>query len=153
MASKRQRIVTAIIARMKLINGTGDYVTNVANNVEDSRMNWQEEELPAISVFDMEAQATPTAAGGNKGSVHAMPVMIRCFVKRGSDASAVRQFLADIQTAIRQDEMWTDVGGPVAMQTRQISDSVTRTQDTFEIDGGTVDIEVQFITQKFNASV
>src|SRR6185369_11619413 len=153
MASKRQRIVTAIVARMKLINGTGDYVTNIANRAQDSQTGWQEEELPAISVFDLTANATPASIGAGiprPGILHDMQVMIRGFVKSGSDSSDVRQLLADIQTAIRQDFTWTDGTGPTVMQTRQISDEVTRT-DSFEIDGCVQTIEVQFITQKFNA--
>jgi hypothetical protein len=149
--SKRQRIVAAAVERMKLINGTGDYVTDLNDQVADSRTNWQQDELPAVSVFDMNAEATMTSAGGQKGAVHAMGLSFRAFVVRGSDASAVRQLLADIQTAIRQDETWTDGSGPIAMQTRQIGDSIIRMPESFEIDGGTVDTEVQFITKKFDA--
>jgi hypothetical protein len=54
--SIRQKIVDAVIARMLTINGTGNYVTNVAH-VEDSRIHWDENELPAISVFDGDSLA------------------------------------------------------------------------------------------------
>jgi hypothetical protein len=51
-----EKIVDAVIARMLTINGTGNYVTNVAH-VEDSRIHWDENELPAISVFDGDSLA------------------------------------------------------------------------------------------------
>lgn len=151
--SKRQKIVDAVVARMKLINGSGSYTTDVDDRVEDSRTNWQQEEVPAISVFDGDALGTPTSEGRNRGTVHVMPVMIRFFAEQGATAANARNGIKDIQTAIRVDDKWTVSGTPLAMQTRQVRDSILRNADSFEVEGAEVEIEVQFITGKFNAEV
>lgn len=151
MASKRQAIVSAIVTRLKLINGAGSYTTDVDDRVEDSRTNWQQEELPAISVFDGDAIGTPTTAGRNLGTVHTMPVLIRGITEQGTTAANVRTLIKDIQTAIRQDDKFQVLGVQTVMQTRQIRDGILRNTESFEVEGCEVEIEVQFLTQKFNA--
>lgn len=148
---KRHKIVEAVVARMKLINGAGSYTTDVDDRVEDSRTNWQQDEMPAISVFDGDAIGTPTTAGRNLGTVHAMPILIRGMTEQGTTAANVRTLIKDIMTAIRQDDKWSVAGTPLVMQTRQVRDGILRNADSFEVEGCEVEIEVQFLTQKFNA--
>lgn len=153
--SKRQKIVDAVITRLKLINGTGSYTTNVDNRVFDNPIVGDQSsgELPFIGVYDLTAQATPSSTGRTYETVHAMSIGIRGFCTRGSAQSAAnaRNLIKDIQTAIRQDDKWTVTGVPLAMQTRQVSDGIARDSNTFEVDGCEVEIEVQFKTLKFNA--
>jgi hypothetical protein len=149
--SKRQKIVEAVVARLKLINGAGSYTTDVDDKVEDSRTNWQQDEMPAISVFDGDAIGTPTTAGRNLGTVHTMPVLIRGMTVQGTTAANVRTLIKDIQTAIRQDDKFHVGGTQTVMQTRQVRDGILRNAESFEVEGCEVEIEVQFLTQKFNA--
>lgn len=150
MDSKRQKIVDAVIARMKLINGAGSYSTNVGSRVEDSRMDWAEAEMPAISVFDGDAMAHPTSEAKAFSTIHSMSVMIKGFTVKGTTAAACRTLMKDILTAIRQDDKWTVSGTPLVMQTRPGRESIARIPESFEIDGCEVEIEVQYQTQKFN---
>lgn len=149
--SKRQRIVDAVVERLKLIDGTGDYDSDVEDRVEDSRTNWDQSELPAISVFDGDALATPTSEGRYRGVVHVMSVLIRYFAEQGATAANVRTGIKDIQTAIRVDDKFSVEGDPLVMQTRQVRDGILRNAESFEVEGAEVEIEVQFITKKFNA--
>jgi hypothetical protein len=149
--SKRQKIVSAVVTRLKLINGSGGYTTNVANRVEDSRTNWQQEELPAISVFDGDAEGTPTSTGQTLGTIHAMPLIIRGFLEQGSTAAAARTLLKDIQRAIRVDDKWTVSNVKLVMQTRQVTDRILRNEESFEVEAAEQVIEVQFQTAKFDA--
>jgi len=149
--SKRQRIVSAIVTRMQGINGTGSYELNIASRAEDSRTNWDQNEMPAISVFDGDAEATPTSRGLAKGTFHDMQVMIRGFCEQGSTAANARKLIKDIQTAIRQDDKWTVASVPLAMQTRQVRDGIIRQEGSYEVEGCVVEIAVQFDTEKFNA--
>jgi len=153
--SKRQKIVDAVITRLKLINGTGDYTSNVGNRVFDNPITGDQAsgDLPFIGVYDLDAIATPSSTGRTYETVHAMAIGIRGFCARGltSSAANARNLIKDIQTAIRQDDKWTVTGVPLAMQTRQVRDGIARSNDTFEVDGCEVEIEVQFKTLKFNA--
>lgn len=149
--SKRQILVGAIVARMKLINGAGAYSTNVGGRVEDSRTNWAQDELPAISVFDGDAIANPTSPAEARQVVHEMSVMIRGYVEQGTTAAAIRTLLKDILTAIRQDDKWTVSNVKTAMQTRPVREAITRNPDSFEVEGCELEIAVYYLTNKFNA--
>jgi hypothetical protein len=148
--SKRQKIVDAVIARMKLINGAGSYSTNVGSRVEDSRTNWQQDELPAISVYDGDAMANPTSPAEAKSVVHEMSVLIKGFTEQGITAAACRTLMKDILTAIRQDPKWIVAGVPLAMQSRPGREAITRNPDSFEVEGCEVEIAVYYKTEKFN---
>lgn len=149
--SKRHEIVSAIVTRMLLINGAGDYTTNVGTHVEDSRTNWDQNELPAISVFDGDAIGTRTSTGKTLSTVHEMPVIIRGMTEQGATAANARTLIKDIQRAIRVDDKWIVSGTPLVMQTRQVRDAILRNPESFEVEGCEVEIEVQFLTAKFNA--
>lgn len=149
--SKRQKIVDAVVARMKLINGAGSYTTNVASRVEDSRTNWQQEDMPAISVFDGDAIANPTSPAEATQVVHEMSVLIKGFTEQGTTAAACRTLMKDILTAIRQDDKWTVASVKLVMQSRPGRESITRKPDSFEVEGCEVEIGVFYISNKFNA--
>lgn len=151
--SRRQKIVSAIVTRMALINGTGSYETNIGGRVKDSETNWAQDQgsLPAISVFDGEATATPTSTGRSLGTIHSMPITIKGFCEQGTTAAAARKLIKDIKTAIRVDDKWTVAGVPLVMQTLEGSEGIVRSEDSFEVEGCEVNILTQFITDKFNA--
>lgn len=149
--SKRQKIVDAIVTRLRLINGAGSYTTDVNDRVEDSRTQWDQSELPAISVFDGDALANPTSPAMARSVVHQMTVLLKGYTVQGETAAAVRTLMKDILTAIRQDDKWSVAGVPLVMQTRPVRESITRSPESFEIEGCEVEIEVQYLTQKFNA--
>lgn len=147
--SKRQRLVSAIVTRMALINGAGSYTTNIAARVKDSETNWAQDQdtLPAVSVFDGDAIAHPTSPAEYKAVINEMSVLIKWFGEQGTTAANARNGIKDIKTAIRQDDKW----GGLAMQTREVVDRVARNADTFEVEGAEVEIAIQFKTDKFNA--
>jgi hypothetical protein len=150
MDSKRQKIVDAVIARMLLINGSGSYTTNVRTNVADSQTSWQDEDLPAISVFDGDAIANPTSPAEAKAVVHEMPILIKGFVAQGTDASNCRTLIKDILTAIRVDDKWHVSNVQLVMQSRPVRESITRNPESFEVEACEVEIGVFYITEKFN---
>lgn len=150
--SKRQKIVEAVVTRMKLINGAGSYVTNVNNRVEDSRTLWDENELPAISVFDGEMTANPATSKDYRAGIHEMAVLVRGYTVQDDDgAAAARDLSKDIMTAIRQDDSWTVSSVPLVMQSREVRNSIVRNNDSFEVEGCEVEFMVQVFLQKFNA--
>jgi hypothetical protein len=153
MSSVRQNVIDAAIARIKLINGTGGYTTNLGSRVEDSRTNWDQNELPAVSVFDSDAIVPdPEAFDKRPHVIQTMRLLFRGFVAQGTDAATVRTLAADIWTAIRQDTQWTVGATKLVMQSRHIRDAVVRNIDSFEVEACEVEIEVQFVTPKFSAT-
>jgi hypothetical protein len=148
--SKRQRIVSAIVTRMALINGAGDYETDVGGRVKDSETNWgqDQEHFPAISVFDGDAMGTPTSKGEPLGTIHTMAVLIKYYAEQGTTAANCRKGIKDIMTAIRVDDKF----GGLVMQTREGRNAIARTEGSFEVEGAEVEIEVQFKTSKLDAT-
>lgn len=139
---------------MLLIDGTGDYVNDVGTRVKDSETNWHEEQddLPAISVFDGEATVPdPEAVDKLSHAILVQRFLFRGYVKQGTDASAARSLIADIYTAIRTDTQWNEANTPLVMQTRMVRHAVNRTPDNFEIEGCEVEVEMQYFVQKFTA--
>jgi hypothetical protein len=152
--SIEQKIMTAIVERLGEIDGTGDYLTEIGARVEDSRPNWDQNELPAISVF--EGTVTSDEADDEGIRVNrTMPVMIKCFFAANDDAAAnaafARQAMSDIMRAIRSDDTWIVSGARLARFTTETSHGIEyAAESTFEITGVQVAIEIGYVGSKFN---
>lgn len=100
MPSRAQRIISEIVTRLRTISTGNGYETDIGTNVEDSRPNWdQEADLPAISVFEFRTSSVE-APDGRRKTIHVMPVLIKVFLKRGTDAANARTAISDIKKAI-----------------------------------------------------
>lgn len=152
MDSIRQRIVDAIVARMQTILTANGYATNIGTTVEDWRTNWQQEELPAISVCDTTAEVQPAEGSNPRRTIFAMPVQIRVYAEKDETGAAnIREMLKDVNRAIRQDDRWMVDGVGLVMITRPLREGFIIPDESFEVIGGVVEFEVQYITAKFNS--
>ncbi|MDM7922112.1 MAG: hypothetical protein QUS14_07405 [Pyrinomonadaceae bacterium] len=150
--SKRQRLVDAIKARMQTILTANGYATNIGQNVHDWRVHFQEDELPAVTICDLPADAAETAGRSNpQETIWLMPVQIRVYAAKDTDPSNIREMLKDIQAAIRTDDRWKVSNVGLAMITRPLREGPLVHEESFEVIGGVVEMQIQFITQKFNA--
>lgn len=158
---KPQKIIEAIVTRMALIDGTGEYLSTIdPTHIADSRPNWDEAEFPAISVFEGRTESTE-APRSHRHTIHTMPVLIKGFLKRGTTAENARNLIADIKRAILNDgvlknqylaERWpdaTDGNKGLAIDTLETASSIEYAEGTFEVTGCQVEIEVSYITGKF----
>ncbi len=152
--SIEQRIIDRVVAAMQTIDGTGDFETEIGARVEDSRPNWDEAELPAISVFSGKVTSDDVDAEGTQ-VIRTMNVMIDCGLKRldtaGDDAAFARHAMGDIYAAIASDPLWRDEDGqPLAIRTTEMSHATVYTETTHEITGVQVEIEIRYESQAFN---
>lgn len=156
------RIVAQAVTQMKAINGTGDYHTalgttidsggNSGPSVEDNRTDWDENELPAVSVFEADA-TVPNPEAFDKSTIvmQTMRLLFQGSVKQGTTAQAARRLNADILRAIRVNERFAVAGTDLVGLTRQVRHGIVRKEGSFEVEGCQVEIEVLFATQKLNA--
>lgn len=155
--SREQKIIDAVVDRMAGIDGTGDYLTTLATdingdpNAADSKPNWDQEQgdLPAISVFQGTVES---ARWDGEGAIfgRTMPVMIKGFLERGTDASTARNLIADIFRAIRDDDRWLDADdNPLALGTDEKRHMIEYDETTFEITGVQVEIEITYLAARF----
>lgn len=154
--SIEQKIIAAIVTRLQLINGTGDYLTSIGTRVEDSRPNWSEDpdrnEIPAISVFQGPTTSEEADDEGQK-VVRTMQVAIRATLLRLDtatlDAAFAREAIADIYRAIRSNDQWIVSTVPQATFTSELSHEIVYT-DSYEITGVVVEIKIEYDADKFN---
>lgn len=155
---RQQDIIAAIVERLKLIDGNDPYVTDIAGRVRDSETNWDEKEGAGISVFEQPAETEPSPNSHRK-VIHILPVQIKAFLVSGETSENARQIIADIKRAIlgdgTQKNDWLyerfpdDSGVGLTMETRPKRHGIEYAADSFEVVGAIVEIEIIFITPKW----
>jgi len=96
--TRRQSIITALADKLKGINGTGEYFTNLDNNVEPRLKFWDEiESFPAVHL-NAGAETREYQGGGYKDRY--LSVTVRCYVKEDDSVEALDKLLEDVETVI-----------------------------------------------------
>ena len=145
--SRRQDIIEKVIAAMQTINGAGSFVTSIGTNVADWRLNWQEEDLPALSVCDTDESFEPLNDEISMQST--LSVQIRGFLKAtDSTLRAIegRKVIADILTAVKANQKWTNL----AQYTQLKQAGFVLADDAFSIAAVAVNIEIIYFAERFS---
>tara|TARA_B110000503_G_C6969733_1_gene338685 strand:+ start:176 stop:628 length:453 start_codon:yes stop_codon:yes gene_type:complete len=96
--SRRQSIISALVTKLKLIDGTGEYLTNVFNNVHPRLKFWDEvEEFPAIHL-NAGSESREYQAGGYKDRF--LSVTVRLYVNEENAVEALDKLIEDVETSI-----------------------------------------------------
>lgn len=153
-------MVDLAVTALRAIDGTGDYQTTLAvnaasglANVEDSRPNWDQKsgEMPAISVLT--GQVDPEDSDDEaRQTLRKMPLRVQGFLHRGTDASAARRFVSDIQRVLRGiGDQWIDgTGTPLAHRTDEGSHGIQYAETGFEITGVWQEVNIFYIASKLD---
>jgi hypothetical protein len=149
--SKDQMLIERIVARLQTILISNGFQTDIGTRVADSEPHWDEEtQLPAISVFQLPSESTESPDTRRK-TIHAMPVQIKTFLKRGTSAANARIAISDIKKAIRGtgefDERWHGL----VITTAETRHGIDYAPDSLEVTGAIVEINCSIINEKFNA--
>lgn len=158
--STEQKIVARALVVLAAINGTGSYYTTLGTtlddngastpSVADSRPNWDQEEIPAISVMQGEVQIEDRDDEGQK-VLRQLPLYVRGFLERGTDAQSARKFIADIMRALRTaGDKWIVSGTPLAAYTQEGPHSIEYAPDTYEITGVEQQVNIYYIASKLD---
>jgi hypothetical protein len=150
--SKAQKIVSVIIDAVKTILIADGFETNIgAEPVEDWKIDFDENELPATAVCDL----TETADEEIKLEGHDclnLPIQIRTYLSSDTRAADARKIKADILKALNplKDGFRTETE-TLADKVRLKRAGFELAEDGFRIVGIIVEIEIFYITQRFNA--
>jgi hypothetical protein len=99
--SKRASILIALAEKLKEINGTADYWSDVGQNVHPRLLFWDEVvEYPAIHL-SVGREIRDYQGGGYKDRY--LTVTVRCYVKDEDSATTLEKLLEDIETVIEQN--------------------------------------------------
>jgi len=98
---RRSAIVAALVEKLKEINETGDFLTDVYNNVHPRLKFWDEvDQFPAIHI-NAGSETRQYQGGGYKDRF--LNVTLRCYVKETDATIALDELLEDVETVIEKN--------------------------------------------------
>jgi len=99
--SRRMAIVTALVEKLKLINGNFPYRSNLYNNVLPKLLFWDEvQDFPAVHL-SAGAETREYQGGGYKDRF--MTLTIRVYVQEEDAVFALEKLFEDIETVIEDN--------------------------------------------------
>lgn len=100
-SSRRSLIVNALVEKLKLINGSESYNTNLGNNVHPRLLFWDEvNEFPAVHVSAGNEQREYLPGGVQN---RFLSVTIRFYVKTEDPVAELEKLLNDIEFVIEEN--------------------------------------------------
>lgn len=98
--SRRANIVEALAERLKDINGSGAFLSDVENNVHPFLKFWDEvEQFPAIHL-NAGSETREYQGGGYKDRF--LSVTLRCYVNEEDAQNALNALMEDIETVLEE---------------------------------------------------
>jgi len=99
--TRRLGIVNALAEKLKDINGTGTYLTDLAQNVSPRLKFWDEvEEFPAVHL-NAGSETREYQGGGYKDRF--LSVTLRCYVQDEDSVLALDELLEDVETVLEEN--------------------------------------------------
>jgi hypothetical protein len=143
--TRRTAIVDALVEKLKGIDGTGTYLTNLWNNVHPRLKFWDEiEEFPAVHL-NPGSETREYQTGGYKDRF--LSIAIRLYVKEEDSVLALSKLLEDVETTLETHSRLAYIDSTGNTQyTHQITIvSITTDEGVLEPYGvGEMQIEVRY---------
>jgi len=99
--SRRLNIINALVDKLKTINGSGTFLTDVNENVHPRLKFWDEvEEFPALHL-NAGAETREYQGGGYKDRF--LSVTIRCYVNEEDAQAALNALMEDVETVLEEN--------------------------------------------------
>jgi len=118
--TRRLAIVEAIVEKLKGIDGTNQYLTNLFNQVSPRLKFWDEvDEFPSVHL-NAGTENRTYQAGGYKDRF--LSITLRCYVNEEDAVIALEKLLEDVETVLEENSrlMYTDRTGN-SQYTQQIT--------------------------------
>ena len=143
--TRRQSIVDAIVTKLRVIDGSGTYHTNLADNISPRLLFWDEvTEFPAVHI-SAGREAREYLTGGVKNRF--LTVTLRCYVNEENAVDALDALLEDVETVLEDNSgmTYTDKLGVSAAVQQITIFSIETDEGVLEPLGvGEVTIEVRY---------
>ena len=99
--TRRLGIITALVDKLKTINGAGSFLTDLGENVSPRLKFWDEvEEFPAIHL-NAGSETLEYQAGGYKDRF--LSVTVRCYVNEEDAQRSLNALMEDVETVLEQN--------------------------------------------------
>ena len=100
-ASRRKRIVDALVTKLKTINGQGAFLSDVGENVHPRMKFWDEvEEFPALHL-NAGSETREYQSAGIRDRF--LSVTIRCYVQNEEAQEELNELMEDVETVIEDN--------------------------------------------------
>lgn len=143
--SRRQSIVNALVTVLQGINGSGDFLSNVYNNVSPRLKFWDEvEDFPSLHI-NAGGETREYQGGGYKDRF--LTVTIRVYVKEEDAVDALDKLIEDVETVLETNSrlQYTDRQGNTQYAQQITIVSINTDEGVLEPFGvGEVLIEVRY---------
>jgi len=118
--TRRLGIIAALVERLKDIDGSGSFLSDVNENVSPRLKFWDEvEEFPAIHL-NAGSESREYQGGGYKDRF--LSVTLRCYVQSEDAVEALDELLEDVETVLEDNSRLTYIDRTGAVQyTQQIT--------------------------------
>lgn len=99
--TRRLGIITALVEKLKLIDGTENFLSNVNSNVSPRLKFWDEvEEFPAVHL-NASSETREYQGGGYKDRF--LTVTVRCYVQSEDAVEALDELMEDVETVLEEN--------------------------------------------------
>jgi len=99
--SRRMNIIEALVTKLKDIDGSGAYLTDVNENVEPRLKFWDEiDEFPALHL-NAGSETREYQAGGFKDRY--LTVTVRCYVNEEDAQRSLNALMEDVETVLEEN--------------------------------------------------
>ena len=99
--TRRLGIINALVGKLKDIDGTGAFLTNLNENVSPRLKFWDEvEEFPAVHL-NAGSETREYQAGGYKDRF--LSVTVRCYVQAEDAVEALDELMEDVETILEEN--------------------------------------------------
>ena len=99
--TRRLGIVEGLVNKLKDIDGTGQFLTNLEENVSPRLKFWDEvEEFPAVHL-NAGSETREYQAGGYKDRF--LSITLRCYVQAEDAVAALDELLEDVETVVEEN--------------------------------------------------
>lgn len=118
--TRRSGIINALVNKLKEINGTGYFLTDLNENVSPRLKFWDEvEEFPAVHL-NAGSETREYQTGGYKDRF--MSVTLRCYVQDDDAVQALDELMEDVETILEDSSRleYRDIRGK-QLYTKQIT--------------------------------
>jgi hypothetical protein len=115
--TRRLGIIAALVDRLKDIDGSGSFLSDVNENVSPRLKFWDEvEEFPAIHL-NAGSESREYQGGGYKDRF--LSVTLRCYVQAEDAVEALDELLEDVETVLEDNSRLTYIDRTGAAQSTQ----------------------------------
>jgi hypothetical protein len=156
-ATKRQQIVSKVIARLARISIANGFATDIgATPADDWPTRYTETDLreaTRLGVFDLTAKSFQDYPEEKK-IMNTLPLQVRIFHQRPSTPAQLRLMIGDVMRAVIEDEVTgarDATFGGLAVDTKPDEDGFIVPKETFAIEGAAVGFTVDFLAPPFDA--